>query len=297
MAPISALHPLPKHMHNTASMSIDEFIEAALAEDIGDGDHTSQACIPDTATGTAQLLVKEPGVLAGMDVAERVFAKVDGRLQVQRLLNDGAQVQPGDIAFKVSGPSRSILTAERLVLNLMQRMSGIATQTNTIMKRLEGLKTQVLDTRKTTPNLRMFEKWAVRIGGGTNHRIGLYDMMMIKDNHIDYAGGIREAIEAAQNYQRTKGKSLKIEVEARNIDEVQQILAVGGVHRIMLDNFDYDTTREAVALIDGRAETESSGGITLETIREYAECGVDFISVGALTHSVKSLDLSLKAVD
>ena len=278
-------------------MTIDEFIEHALAEDVGDGDHTSQACVPDTATGTAKLLVKEPGILAGMDVAQRVFEKVDGRLVMKRMLNDGAKVQPGDIAFTVSGPSRSILTAERLVLNLMQRMSGIATQTNNIMARLDGLKTQVLDTRKTTPNLRMFEKWAVRIGGGTNHRIGLYDMMMIKDNHIDYAGGIREAIDAAIAYQRAKKKSLKIEVEARDLDEVQQILEVGGVHRIMLDNFDYETTRKAVALIDGRAETEPSGGITLETIREYAECGVDFISVGALTHSVKSLDLSLKAVD
>lgn len=278
-------------------MELEEFLRNALAEDIGDGDHTSQACIPDSATGTAKLLVKEPGVLAGMEVAEKVFSMVDSGLQLQTFLNDGDVVKPGDIAFHVSGSSLSILTAERLVLNIMQRMSGIATQAHTIMQRLEGLPTKVLDTRKTTPNLRMLEKWAVRIGGGTNHRIGLYDMIMIKDNHIDYAGGIREAIEAVQKYLAEKGKDLKIEVEARDMDEVRQILSVGGVHRIMLDNFDYATTREAVQLINGRMETESSGGITLETIRGYAECGVDYISVGALTHSVKSLDLSLKALD
>lgn len=278
-------------------MTLDEFIAQALAEDIGDGDHTSKACIPDTATGTAKLLVKEPGVLAGMEVAQKVFTAVDSRLQLETFLADGDVVSPGDIAFHVTGPSRSILTAERLVLNLMQRMSGIATQAHQIMQRLEGLPSKVLDTRKTTPNLRMLEKWAVRIGGGTNHRIGLYDMIMIKDNHIDYAGGIRQAVDAVKAYLTANNKSLKIEVEARDLDEVQQILDCGGVDRIMLDNFDYPTTRAAVELIAGRAETESSGGITLETIRGYAECGVDYISVGALTHSVKSLDLSLKALD
>ncbi|MEC8610613.1 MAG: carboxylating nicotinate-nucleotide diphosphorylase [Bacteroidota bacterium] len=272
------------------------FIEFALQEDIKDGDHTSLACIPPNAIGKAQLLVKEEGILAGMEVAEAIFNKVNSNIQFFPLMNDGEQMTVGDIAFVVEGPSSSLLTAERLVLNVMQRMSAVATKTRHITKLLEGTKAKVLDTRKTTPGIRFLEKWAVRIGGGTNHRFGLYDMMMIKDNHIDFSGGIEAAIEKANTYQKEKGLNIPIEIEARNLQEIDEILSIGKVQRIMLDNFSYEDTRLAVARIDKRYETESSGGITEDTIREYALCGVDFISMGDLTHSVKSLDLSLKAI-
>ena len=275
---------------------LNEFIERALHEDVKDGDHTSLACIPADAMGKAHLLVKENGILAGMDLAALIFQKVDERIVMNPLLKDGDPIAIGDIAFTIEGPANSLLTAERLVLNCMQRMSGIATKTHEINKLIEGTKAKVLDTRKTTPGVRLLEKWAVKIGGGTNHRFGLYDMMMIKDNHIDFAGGIKQAIEKAVSYQESKGLSLKIEVEARNLKEVEEILAVGHIHRIMLDNFSYKDTRIAVEMINGKYETEASGGITEETIRAHAECGVDFISVGALTHSVTSLDLSLKAI-
>lgn len=275
---------------------LKEFIERALHEDVRDRDHTSLACIPADAMGKAHLLVKENGILAGMELAKLIFQKVDERIVMNPLLKDGDVIAVGDIAFTVEGPSSSLLTAERLVLNCMQRMSGISTKTHEINKLLEGTKAQVLDTRKTTPGIRLLEKWAVKIGGGTNHRFGLYDMMMIKDNHIDFAGGIKQAIEKAISYQESKGLFLKIEVEARDLDEVKEILAVGNIHRIMLDNFSYEDTRTAVEMIDGKYETEASGGITEKTIRMHAECGVDFISVGALTHSVSSLDLSLKAI-
>ena len=275
---------------------LNEFIERALHEDVRDGDHTSLACIPDDAMGKAQLLVKENGILAGMALASLIFQKVDDRIVMNHILEDGEAITIGDIALTIEGPSISLLTAERLVLNCMQRMSGIATKTHEINKLIEGTKVKVLDTRKTTPGIRLLEKWAVEIGGGTNHRFGLYDMMMIKDNHIDFAGGIKQAIEKAVSYQKSKGLSLKIEVEARDLKEVEEILAVGHIHRIMLDNFSYKDTRIAVEMINGKYETEASGGITEETIRAHAECGVDFISVGALTHSVTSLDLSLKAI-
>lgn len=275
---------------------LNAFIEIALREDIREGDHTSLACIPSTAIGKAQLLVKEQGILAGMEVAQAIFQKVDEDIQFFPLMNDGEQMTVGDVAFIVEGPSSSILTAERLVLNCMQRMSGIATKTHQIVQLLEGTKAQVLDTRKTTPGIRLLEKWAVQIGGGVNHRFGLYDMMMIKDNHIDFAGGIEAAIEKAIAYQKEKGIDIPIEVEARNLDEVNEIMRVGKVQRIMLDNFSYADTRIAVEQIGDRFETEASGGITEDTIREHALCGVDFISVGALTHSVNSLDLSLKAI-
>ena len=276
---------------------INEFIERALHEDVRDGDHTSLACIPRDAMGKAYLLVKENGILAGMELAKHIFQKVDERIVMNPLLKDSDSIAVGDIAFTVKGPSYSLLTAERLVLNCMQRMSGIATKTHEINKLIEGTKAQVLDTRKTTPGIRILEKWAVKIGGGTNHRFGLYDMMMIKDNHIDFAGGIKQAIEKAINYQKNKNLSLKIEVEARDLQEVKEILDIGKIHRIMLDNFSYEDTRTAVNMINGKYETEASGGITEETIRAHAECGVDFISVGALTHSVSSLDLSLKAIE
>ena len=275
---------------------LNTFIEFALKEDIRDGDHTSLACIPSTAIGKAQLLVKEKGILAGMEVAEAIFKKVNTDIQFFPLMNDGEEMSIGDVAFIVEGPSASLLTAERLVLNCMQRMSGIATKTHQIVQLLEGTNTQVLDTRKTTPGIRLLEKWAVRIGGGKNHRFGLYDMMMIKDNHIDFAGGIEAAIEKAIAYQKEKGLDIPIEVEARNLDEVNGIMNIGKVQRIMLDNFSYADTRIAVERIGNLFETEASGGITEETIREHALCGVDYISVGALTHSVSSLDLSLKAL-
>ena len=275
---------------------LNEFIERALKEDVRDGDHTSLACIPADAMGKAHLLVKENGILAGVDLAQLIFQKVDKCIVMKPLLKDGDTIAIGDIAFTVEGPSSSLLTAERLVLNCMQRMSGIASKTHEMYKLIEDTKAQVLDTRKTTPGIRLLEKWAVEIGGGTNHRFGLYDMMMIKDNHIDFAGGIKQAIEKAVSYQERKRLSLKIEVEARDLKEVEEILAVGHIHRIMLDNFSYKDTRIAVEMINGKYETEASGGITEETIRAHAECGVDFISVGALTHSVTSLDLSLKAI-
>ncbi|MBJ60252.1 MAG: nicotinate-nucleotide diphosphorylase (carboxylating) [Flavobacteriales bacterium] len=274
---------------------LNAFIEFALKEDVRDGDHTSLACIPPTARGKAQLLVKENGILAGMEVAQAIFEKVNQDIQFFPMMQDGEGMKVGDVAFIVEGPSSSILTAERLVLNCMQRMSGIATKTQHIIKLLEGTNTQVLDTRKTTPGIRLLEKWAVNIGGGVNHRFGLYDMMIIKDNHIDFAGGIESAIEKAINYQKDKEINIPIEVEARNLEEVNEILRVGNIQRIMLDNFSYDDTRIAVEKIGGRFETEASGGITEDTIREHALCGVNFISIGALTHSVNSLDLSLKA--
>lgn len=271
-----------------------KFIDAAIEEDIREGDHTSLACIPREQVGRAHLLVKEPGVLAGIDLAKEIFYRIDPELKLDIHIEDGATVKPGDIAFHVTGSTRSILLAERLVLNLMQRMSGIATTTNKYVKLVEGSNTKVLDTRKTTPLLRQFEKWAVRIGGGTNHRFGLYDMIMIKDNHITSSGGVRQAIEAVVKYQETKGLKLKVEVEAGNMQELDEILEVGQVDRIMLDNFTPEEAAVAVQKIAGRYETELSGGITLDTIAAYAQAGADYISVGALTHSVKSLDLSLK---
>lgn len=277
-------------------MILEQFIDLALKEDVRDGDHTSLACIPEDATGRAKLLVKDNGILAGVDLAKRIFKYIDEELSVEVLLEDGTRVEEGNIAFYVSGSSRSILKAERLVLNLMQRMSGIATKTRMVADQLEGLKTKVLDTRKTTPLIRVLEKEAVRIGGGVNHRFGLYDMIMIKDNHIDYAGGIQQAIDAANSYLASNELHLKIEIEARSLNEVDQILEIGKVDRIMLDNFDYDTLKEAVSMINGKYETEASGGITLETARAYAECGVDYISMGAITHTVDNFDLSLKAV-
>lgn len=275
---------------------IEDLLDLAFAEDIGDGDHTTLCCIPATQKGKAQLLIKEEGILAGVEIAKRVFAKFDPELQMEVLIEDGAHVKPGDIAFYVSGKEQSLLQTERIVLNIMQRMSGIATQTNKYAKEIEDLHTKVIDTRKTTPGLRILEKRAVKIGGGGNHRIGLFDMILLKDNHIDFAGGIENAVSNAKKYLKEKGKNIKIEVEVRNLDELDQVLKIGGVDRIMLDNFDTATTRKAVEIINGRCETESSGGITFKTLRSYAECGVDFISVGALTHSVKGLDMSLKAV-
>jgi len=275
---------------------IELLIDRALQEDIGDDDHTSLACIPSSTQNRAHLQVKEPGVLAGMNIALRIFEKVDPGLVFEQKMEDGTPVKPGDIAFIMSGSARSILTSERLVLNCMQRMSGIATHTAHLCSLIEGTGARLLDTRKTTPGLRMLEKMAVKIGGGHNHRSGLYDMMMIKDNHIDFAGGIENAINRAHEYLTTTDRNLKIEIESRSLEELKQILAVGKVDRIMLDNFSFNDLRTAVEMIGDRFETEASGGITESTIREYAECGVDFISVGALTHSVKSLDLSLKAI-
>ncbi len=276
-------------------MQVDEIIESALLEDIGDGDHSSLACVPENAKGKATLFVKDDGILAGVDLAVRIFKKYDPSLEVEVRIIDGTPVKKGDVAFTVVGSSRSILATERLVLNFMQRMSGIATQTNKIVSLLEGTSTRLLDTRKTTPCIRYMEKWAVRIGGGENHRFALYDMIMLKDNHIDYAGGIKPAIERTQAYLKESGKNLKVEIEVRNFDELNQVLAIGGVDRIMLDNFTVEQLEEALKLIPSNYETEASGGITIDTIRDYAETGVDFISVGALTHSFKSLDLSLKA--
>lgn len=275
---------------------LDDLIKYWFAEDIGDGDHTSLSSIPETAMGKSRLIIKETGVLAGVEVAKRIFAAFDPELKMTQYLNDGDEVKPGDIAFDVEGKVLSLLQTERLMLNIMQRMSGVATVTRKYAKCLEGLKTKVLDTRKTTPGLRLLEKQAVKIGGGTNHRIGLFDMILLKDNHVDFAGGIENAITRAKDYCKAKGKDLKIEIEVRNFDELNQVLAIGGVDRIMLDNFNTENTKKAVKLIAGRYEVESSGGITFDTLRDYAECGVDFISVGALTHSVKSLDMSFKAV-
>ncbi|MBN2274278.1 MAG: carboxylating nicotinate-nucleotide diphosphorylase [Bacteroidales bacterium] len=276
---------------------LDFFIENALKEDLGDGDHTSLACIPEEAKGKAQLLVKEKGVLAGASIGPLVFSKLDHEMSFTLLIDDGSDILPGDVVFIVGGSILALLQAERTVLNIMQRMSGIATTTRLYAERLKGLKTKILDTRKTTPGMRMLEKEAVRIGGGVNHRMGLYDMMLIKDNHIDFAGGIRKAIERSRQYLQRTGKDLAIEIEARSLEDVKTILDTGGVDRILLDNFSIDDTRAAVRMIGNLVETESSGGITLETIRSYAECGVDYISVGALTHHIDSLDLSLDAID
>lgn len=276
---------------------LKSFIANALQEDVRDGDHSSLSCIPETATGKARLLVKEDGVIAGIALAEIIFKQVDPRLELDILKQDGDQVYYGDEVFYVEGPSQSLLTAERLVLNCMQRMSAIATKTRYYADLIADYHTQVLDTRKTTPGLRAIEKWAVRIGGGTNHRFGLYDMIMLKDNHIDFAGGIANGIAKTKQYLKDKDLDLKIEIEARDLDEVKQILEVGGIDRIMLDNFNFEDTKTAVALINNRFETESSGGITEDTIASYAACGVDYISVGAITHSVYSMDLSLKAMD
>lgn len=274
---------------------IDDLIKLAFAEDIGDGDHTTLCCIPADEMGKSKLLIKEAGVLAGVDMARRIFRAFDPELKMTVYIEDGAEVKPGDIAFVVEGKVQSLLQTERLMLNVMQRMSGIATVTRKYVKRLEGLHTRVLDTRKTTPGLRMLEKAAVKIGGGVNHRIGLFDMILLKDNHIDFAGGIENAITRAHEYLKEKGKNLKIEIEVRNMDELEEVMRVGGVDRIMFDNFTPELTRKAVERIGGKYETESSGGITFDTLREYAECGVDFISVGVLTHSVKGLDMSFKA--
>ena len=274
---------------------IDELITLAFNEDIGDGDHTTLCCIPATEMGKQKLLIKEAGVLAGVDMARRVINYFDPELKITTYIEDGAEVQPGDVAFVVEGRVQSLLKVERTMLNIMQRMSGIATTTRKYVRLLEGTGTRVLDTRKTTPGLRMIEKEAVKIGGGVNHRIGLFDMILLKDNHVDFAGGIENAIVRAKKYLQAKGKELKIEIEVRNMDELREVLRVGGVDRIMLDNFTPALTREAVELIDHRFETESSGGITFDTIRSYAECGVDYVSVGALTHSVKGLDMSFKA--
>ena len=271
-------------------------IANAIREDVGDGDHSSLACIPDSATGKAKLLVKDEGIIAGVDFAELVFYFVDPSLKIDVLIKDGSPVSHGDIVFYVEGSSQSILKAERLVLNAMQRMSAIATKTNMFVNLLKGTGTKILDTRKTTPGIRALEKWAVKIGGGENHRFALYDMIMLKDNHIDFAGGITKAIDKTKNYLKETGRDLKIIVEARDLDEIKEILKSDGVYRILIDNFNYEDTRKAVELIGDTCLTESSGGINEKTIREYAECGVDYISSGALTHSVYNLDLSLKAV-
>lgn len=275
---------------------VDDLIKIAIAEDLGDGDHTSLSTIPADAQGKARLIIKQDGILAGINAALEIFRIIDKDTKVNLLLNDGAKVKKGDIAFTVEGRVISILQAERLVLNFMQRLSGVATQTHIYAEIIADLKTKILDTRKTTPGMRLLEKEAVKIGGGCNHRIGLFDMILIKDNHVDFAGGIKNAILAAQNYCKQKGKNLDIEIETRNFDEIRQVLEIGGVRRIMLDNFNVEDTKKAVEMIGGRFETESSGGITLENLRDYALAGVDFISVGALTHQIKSLDMSLKAM-
>ena len=275
---------------------IEDFIKLAIEEDIKDGDHSSLACIPTGEYGKAKLLVKQDGILAGVELAKSIFHYFDKNSKLEILMQDGDSMKYGDIAFYIEGNVHAILQAERLVLNCMQRMSAIATKTNEVASKIKDLKTKVLDTRKTTPLLRFIEKWAVRIGGGVNHRFGLYDMIMLKDNHIDYAGGIEKAITQTNNYLKQKGKDLKIEIETRNLEEVKEVLSIGNINRIMLDNFSYEDIKIAIGLINGKYETEASGGITSETVRNYAECGVDFVSMGALTHSVKNLDLSLKAV-
>lgn len=275
---------------------LDLIIKNAIREDIGDGDHTSLSCVPADAIGKAKLLVKDDGIIAGVEFAKQVFSYVDADLKVETFIKDGTAVKYGDVVFYVSGKSQSILMAERLVLNAMQRMSAIATKTNFFADLLEGTKTKVLDTRKTTPGIRALEKWAVKIGGGENHRFALYDMVMIKDNHIDFAGGITQAITKTKTYLAEKGLDIKIIVEARSLEEIKEILSVDGVYRILIDNFNYEDTRKAVALIGDKCLTESSGGINEDTIRKYAECGVDYISSGALTHSVYNMDLSLKAI-
>ncbi len=275
---------------------IDDLLTLAFAEDVGDGDHTTLSTIPAEARGKSRLLIKEEGILSGVEIARKVLEKTDPDLKMEVFISDGAHVKPGDVAFTVEGSVRSLLVAERTMLNIMQRMSGVATMTHRYQQRLEGLHTKVLDTRKTTPGMRMLEKEAVKTGGGMNHRIGLFDMILIKDNHIDFAGGIENAINAAKLYCKENGKDLKIEVEVRSLEDIKGVMAIGGVDRIMFDNFTPELTREAVKLVAGRCETESSGGITLDTLREYGETGVDYISVGALTHSVKGLDMSFKAM-
>ena len=279
----------------TKERLIDELIDLAFAEDIGDGDHTTLCCIPDTAMGKSRLLIKEPGILAGVEIARKIFHRFDPDLKMTVYIEDGTAVKPGDVAFVVEGRVQSLLQTERLMLNVMQRMSGIATMTHRYVKKLEGLHTRILDTRKTTPGMRMLEKEAVKIGGGVNHRIGLFDMILLKDNHVDFAGGIENAISRCHDYLKAKGKDLKIEIEVRNLDELKEVMRVGGVDRIMLDNFSPELTKEAVKIVGGKYEIESSGGITFDTIRDYAESGVDFVSVGALTQSVKGLDMSFKA--
>ena len=279
----------------TKEQLIDELIDLAFAEDIGDGDHTTLCCIPDTAMGKSRLLIKEPGILAGVEIARKIFHRFDPDLKMTVYIEDGTAVKPGDVAFVVEGRVQSLLQTERLMLNVMQRMSGIATMTHRYVKKLEGLHTRILDTRKTTPGMRMLEKEAVKIGGGVNHRIGLFDMILLKDNHVDFAGGIENAISRCHDYLKAKGKDLKIEIEVRNLDELKEVMRVGGVDRIMLDNFSPELSKEAVKIVGGKYEIESSGGITFDTIRDYAESGVDFVSVGALTHSVKGLDMSFKA--
>ena len=276
---------------------VDELIELAIKEDIGDGDHTSLCCIPADEQGRMRLLCKQEGVIAGIEIAQIVLQRLDPEMQFEQLLRDGDRVKPGDVAFYVSGRLRSLLQAERILLNIMQRMSGVATQTAFYVKHLEGLRTKVLDTRKTTPGMRVLDKMAVKLGGGENHRMGLFDMILLKDNHIDFAGGIRPAIEGARRYLKELGKQLPIECEVRSLEDIDEVFAAGGVDRIMFDNFTPEMTRRAVEKVAGRCETESSGGITLETMRSYAECGVDFISVGALTHQIRSLDMSLKACE
>lgn len=285
---------IKRYMYSVDELE-DRLIDLAFAEDIGDGDHTTLCCIPENAVGKSHLLIKEDGILAGVEVAKRVFARFDDTLKVEVFMDDGSEVKKGDIAMLVTGKTRSLLQTERLMLNIMQRMSGIATTTRRYVDLLKGTNTKVLDTRKTTPGMRMLEKQAVKIGGGVNHRIGLFDMILLKDNHVDFAGGIRNAIDKCHKYLDEKSLNLKIEIEVRNFDELGQVLERGGVDRIMLDNFTVADTKKAVDMIAGKYETESSGGITFDTIRQYAECGVDFVSVGALTHSVKCLDMSFKA--
>ena len=276
---------------------VDDLIELCIREDIGDGDHTSLACIPADEHGRMRLLCKQEGVIAGIEIAQIVLRRLDPEMHFEQILRDGDRVRPGDVAFYVSGRLRSLLQAERILLNIMQRMSGVATQTAVYVKRLEGLHTRVLDTRKTTPGMRMLDKMAVKIGGGENHRMGLFDMILLKDNHIDFAGGIEKAIRRVRDYLAERGRQLPIECEVRSLEDIDKVFAAGGVDRIMFDNFTPEMTRRAVEKVAGRCETESSGGITLDTIREYAECGVDFISVGALTHQIRSLDMSLKACE
>ncbi|MEG1622430.1 MAG: carboxylating nicotinate-nucleotide diphosphorylase [Alistipes sp.] len=274
---------------------VDKLIELAINEDLGDGDHTSRCCIPASEQGRMRLLCKQEGILAGVEIAQIVLNRLDPQMQFEQILHDGDRVKPGDVAFYVSGQLRSLLQAERILLNIMQRMSGVATQTAVYVAQLKGLHTQVLDTRKTTPGMRVLDKMAVKIGGGANHRMGLFDMILLKDNHIDFAGGIEKAILAAKEYLKANGKNIPIECEVRSLEDIDRVFAAGGVDRIMFDNFTPAMTRQAVEKVAGRCETESSGGITLDTLREYAACGVDFISVGALTHQIKSLDMSLKA--
>ena len=274
---------------------VEELIELAIKEDIGDGDHTSLCCIPAEERGRMRLLCKQEGIIAGIEVAQMVLNRLDPEMEFEQLLEDGTRVKVGDVAFYVSGRLQSLLQAERILLNIMQRMSGVATQTAVYADRLEGLKTKVLDTRKTTPGMRVLDKLAVKIGGGENHRIGLFDMILLKDNHIDFAGGVAQALTKCREYLARTGRNLKIEIEVRTLENIDEVFAAGGADRIMLDNFSLEMTREAVKRIAGRCEIESSGGITLETLRDYAECGVDFVSVGALTHQIKSLDMSLKA--